>query len=117
MVKDVSKYAPKRYRLWLLTEPYLGHQPRLSAAYRDGYLQDVITWLYPGCNDVKNMDNIVSAGGPIDKGFELILSEFDEVREELSQVREELNQRVDSLDEKLDTILSHITGIDKSNNE
>ena len=67
--------------------------------------------------NVKNMDNIVSAGGPIDKGFELILSEFDEVREELSQVREELNQRVDSLDEKLDTILSHITGIDKSNNE
>lgn len=50
MVKDVSQYAPKRYRLWLLTEPYLGHQPRLSAAYRDGYLQDVITWLYPGCN-------------------------------------------------------------------
>ena len=28
------------------------------------------------------MDNIVSAGGPIDKEFELILSEFDEVRDE-----------------------------------
>lgn len=67
--------------------------------------------------DVKNMDNIVSAGGPIDKGFELILSEFDEVREEINTVREELNQVREELNQKLDTILSHITGIDKSNNE
>lgn len=50
MVQDVSKYAPNRYRLWLINEPYLGRQPRLTPAYQDPYLQKVIQWLYPGCN-------------------------------------------------------------------
>ena len=50
MVRDVSKYAPNRYRLWLINEPYLGREPRLTSAYQDPYLQKVIQWLYPGCN-------------------------------------------------------------------
>ena len=50
MVQDVSRYAPNRYRLWLINEPYLGRQPRLTSAYQDPYLQKVIQWLYPGCN-------------------------------------------------------------------
>ena len=50
MLRDVSKYAPNRYRLWLINEPYLGRQPRLTSAYQDPYLQKVIQWLYPGCN-------------------------------------------------------------------
>lgn len=50
MVQDVSRYAPNRYRLWLINEPYLGNQPRLTSAYQDPYLQKVIQWLYPGCN-------------------------------------------------------------------
>ena len=33
MVQDVSKYAPNRYRLWLINEPYLGRQPRLTSAW------------------------------------------------------------------------------------
>lgn len=28
MVPDVSRYAPYRYRLWLIHEPYLGNQVR-----------------------------------------------------------------------------------------
>lgn len=50
MQSDVSKYAPNRYRLWLLQEPYLGSQPRLKRAYNDPYLDRIIQWLYPGCN-------------------------------------------------------------------
>ncbi len=61
-------------------------------------------------NDLRNMDNTISSGGPIDKGFEIVIEEIDTVREELNQVREELNQ-------KLDIILQHITGIDHTKEE
>ena len=50
MQLDVSRYAPNRYRLWLLQEPHLGRQPKLKKAYNDPYLKQVIQWLYPGCN-------------------------------------------------------------------
>jgi hypothetical protein len=50
MQPDISKYAPNRYRLWLLNEPYLGNQPKLSPAYSDPYLNRIIQWLYPGCD-------------------------------------------------------------------
>ena len=39
MVQDVSKYAPNRYRLWLINEPYLGRHSRLTSAYQDPYLK------------------------------------------------------------------------------
>lgn len=35
MVRDVSRYAPNRYRLWLINEPDLGIQPGLTSAYPD----------------------------------------------------------------------------------
>lgn len=50
MIQDVSRYAPNRYRLWLINEPYLSVRPELTLAYSDRYLQRVIQWLYPGCN-------------------------------------------------------------------
>lgn len=50
MNRDVSKYAPNRYRLWLFNEPYLGNPPRMLPAYYDSYLDNVVQWLYPDCN-------------------------------------------------------------------
>ncbi len=47
---DVSRYARDRYRLWLINEPSLSRQLRLTPAYNDVYLNKVIQWLYPNCN-------------------------------------------------------------------
>jgi hypothetical protein len=47
---DVSRYARDRYRLWLINEPSLSGQLRLTPAYNDAYLNKVIQWLYPNCN-------------------------------------------------------------------
>ena len=50
LIKDVSRYAPNRRRLWLLNEPYLGTPAKIEPAYNDPYLSSVLQWLYPGCN-------------------------------------------------------------------
>lgn len=50
MRSDVSQYAPGRYRLWLLNEPFLGNKVRIMPAYSDSYLQQILQYLYPGCN-------------------------------------------------------------------
>lgn len=50
MVPDVSRYAPNRYRLWLLNEPDLSRNPKITTAYSEPYLYDTIQYLYPGCD-------------------------------------------------------------------
>ena len=50
LIKDISRYAPNRRRLWLLNEPYLGTPAKIEHAYNDPYLSSVLQWLYPGCN-------------------------------------------------------------------
>ena len=68
-------------------------------------------------NDLRKMDNTISSGGPIDKGFEIVIEEIDTVREELNQTREEINQVREELNQKLDIILQHITGINGTKDE
>ena len=50
MTLDVSRYAPSRYRLWLITEPSLSKEQKLYPAYNDSYLHSILQWLYPGCD-------------------------------------------------------------------
>ena len=35
LIKDVTRYAPNRRRLWLLNEPYLGTPAKIEPAYDD----------------------------------------------------------------------------------